>query len=417
LQDIKIVLRLCDIDVVCADNFRMVFWGVDMVSRIQQLLLGAALLAFSVGPALADTSPAPSSDPMVAYRAYDRAVAEGKLAEAAVHAQTAWKNAEAAWGPKNANTAGLAFNAAWSLALIGKAPEGLDAAKRAVELADVGAKAYQASEAQFLLANAEFEAAPTNQIPKKAQAVDLAAKAVEGSWGDMLVADALLRTSIHYSVSGKSGLGAKLAERSAAEVQRLNPKDVDRQAMIELARAVSKLSDPDKLMGAYEDIIRARVTYGQMRQPDDPSWGALSAWHMVVHGLIKAVGPSRGGTGSNIRFGRVEPRDMTEEELAKVMTSKPECADFPWLKRKRVGRDIQPMRVGYFSVNLGGVNVQTDLTPDGRVTNPRVIGAVPDSSYAEAALKGISTWQYEIPANLPAICRKDYEITVVFTMY
>jgi hypothetical protein len=388
-----------------------------MLSQAKRIFLGVTCLAFSVGPVFADSTNSTSNDPMIAYRAYDQAVAEGKLTDAAAYAQVAWKNAETTWGPTNANTAGLAFNAAWSLALIGKAPEGLEPAKRAVELAEVGAKAYQASEAQFLLAYVEFEAATTRQLPKKAQAIDVAAQAVEGTWGDMLVADALLRASIHFSVTGRSSLGAKLAERSAAEVQRLNPKDVDRLALVNLARAVSKLSDQNKLLVAYEDILKARIAYGPMRQSDDPTWGALSAWQMVVNGLIQATNSSNEGTASRIKWSRSEPRDMTEEELAKVMSPRPECAGFTKFKRKRVGRDIEPMQVGYFTVNLGGVQVLTDLAPDGRVIRPRVIGAVPDSSYAEATLNGISTWQFDLPANVPATCLKDYDISVVFTMY
>ncbi len=391
--------------------------GVTMLSQAKRFFLGVTCLAFSVGPVFADSTNSTSNDPMIAYRAYDQAVAEGKLTDAAAYAQVAWKNAETTWGPTNANTAGLAFNAAWSLALIGKAPEGLEPAKRAVELAEVGAKAYQASEAQFLLAYVEFEAATTRQLPKKAQAIDVAAQAVEGTWGDMLVADALLRASIHFSVTGRSSLGAKLAERSAAEVQRLNPKDVDRLALVNLARAVSKLSDQNKLLVAYEDILKARIAYGPMRQSDDPTWGALSAWQMVVNGLIQATNSSNEGTASRIKWSRSEPRDMTAEELAKVMSPRPECAGFTKFKRKRVGRDIEPMQVGYFTVNLGGVQVLTDLAPDGRVIRPRVIGAVPDSSYAEATLNGISTWQFDLPANLPATCLKDYDISVVFTMY
>jgi hypothetical protein len=391
--------------------------GVNMLSQAKRLFLGVTCLAFSVAPALADSTNPTSNDPMIAYRAYDQAVAEGKLTDAAAYAQVAWKNAETTWGPTNANTAGLAFNAAWTLALIGKGPDALEPAKRAVELAEVGAKAYKASEAQFLLAYAEFEAATTRQLPKKAQAIDVAAQAVEGAWGDMLVADALLRASIHFSVTGRSSLGAKLAERSAAEVQRLNSKDVDRLALVNLARAVSKLSDQNKLLIAYEDILKARVAYGPMRQPDDPTWGALSAWQMVVNGLIQATNSANGGTASRIKWSRSEPRDMTEEEVAKVMSPKPECAGFTKFKRKRVGRDIEPMQVGYFTVNLGGVQVLTDLAPDGRVIRPRVIGAVPDSSYAEATLNGISTWQFDLPANVPATCLKDYDISVVFTMY
>ncbi|MFN8731989.1 MAG: hypothetical protein ACK5ZD_02380, partial [Hyphomonadaceae bacterium] len=107
----------------------------------------------------------------------------------------------------------------------------------------------------------------------------------------------------------------------------------------------------------------------------------------------------------------------TDEESAKFFTKRPaECDGISKLKRKPVGRDIEPMRVSYFSVNLGGVHAVIDLGPDGRVLNPRVTGVVPDQSYAEATLKGISTWQYELPANAPAACLKDYNITVVFSM-
>lgn len=82
-----------------------------MLSHAKLLFLGVTCLAFSVGFAFADTSNPTSKDPLIAYRAYDQAVAEGKLTDAAAYAQVAWKNAETTWGPTNANTAGLAFNA------------------------------------------------------------------------------------------------------------------------------------------------------------------------------------------------------------------------------------------------------------------------------------------------------------------
>ncbi|MFN8732785.1 MAG: hypothetical protein ACK5ZD_06445, partial [Hyphomonadaceae bacterium] len=271
-----------------------------MLSQAARFFLGVTCLAFSVGPVFADSTNSTSNDPMIAYRAYDQAVAEGKLTDAAAYAQVAWKNAETTWGPTNANTAGLAFNAAWSLALIGKAPEGLEPAKRAVELAEVGAKAYQASEAQFLLAYAEFEAAEKGEQRKKLDVLDKAAKALEASWCDMLVADALIKASILASVTAQSTKGANLAERSLAEVTRLSPNQNDRLSMVYLARALSKLADKRTMRAAYEDIVKARVLYGQKKAPEDRTWGMLSAWEMVARGLIQSTSGSSEVVGTRI---------------------------------------------------------------------------------------------------------------------
>jgi hypothetical protein len=385
-----------------------------IVRKTASFLVGFSLIAGAFGPVWAETvDKKTQSEPLVAYTAYTEAIKVGKVAEAAEHAQVAWQKAEVAWG-KTANTAGLAFNAAWSLALIGKAKEGLPAAKRAVELAPLARESAMAADAQFLLANAEFDAASLDNKGRAAEAIDSAAKGVEGSWGDMLVADSLIKASIYLSNAGKSRKGAELAERSFAEVQRLNPSDQDRLSTVYLARAVSKLSDIDKLSAAYEDVLQARLMYGKSRASSDTSWGTLSAWQLVIAGIIETVSNSENNAGSRIKRSNTKMRDLTDEEEAKIYTGVPECKEFSKFKRLPGGRDIQPMRVGYFSINLGGVYVRTDLGPDGRVVNPRVIGVVPDPSYADASLKGISTWQYEIPANVPAICLKDYGIAVVF---
>lgn len=416
MQDEKIVLKLCDIYVACDLGFRAIFFGVDMAKRIQRLLLGVTFLAVSFGPALADSSPTPAPDPMIAYRAYDQAVAEGKLAEAAVHAQAAWKDAEAAWGPTNANTAGLAFNAAWSLALIGKAPEGMDAAKRSVELATVGAEAYRASEAQFLLAFAEMRAANEHQKRQKAEAMDVAAKGVEGTWGDTLVVDALVESSITLSTMGKTKKGAELAARSATELERLLPNDQARRSLTLLARAVSQLSDQDKVAAAYSDVIDARLAYGKMRRPDDAMWGMLSAWELVINGIHQVGRGSASTIGTNITRPKYKLREKTPEEYAQLDVTLPECRGLK-IQRRKGAEEIKPPSTSYFTINLGGVHIRTDLGPDGKVLNPRVLGVVPDPRYSEASLKAISTWHYDLPADMPATCLKDYDITVVFTMY
>ena len=390
--------------------------GVAMFFQVRRLIFGVTCLALSVAPAFAQTTPATTYDPMIAYRAYDQAVAEGKLADAAAHAQVAWKNAETTWGPTNANTAGLAFNAAWSLALIGKAPDGMEAAKRAVELADVGAKAYRASEARFLLAYAELQAAPVLKKRQRAEALGMAAKAIEGTWGDALIVDALVDASIHLSTQGRSKTGADLAARANNELNRLLPTDQTRRAQILLAQAVSKLANRETVSSAYSDIIDARLAYGPMRQTDDPTWGALSAWQLVIRGIYQIGRDREVGTGSNIMRAKDALRDITPEESAKLGNALPDCQKLI-TSRKKGWQEIEPNPRGNYSMNLGGVHIRTDLSPDGRVLNPRVLGVLPDSYYAEASIKAIATWQYDIPANVPATCLKDYDITVVFSMY
>jgi hypothetical protein len=64
--------------------------GVNMLSQAKRFFLGVTCLAFSVGHVFADSTNSTSNDPMIAYRAYDQAVAEGKLTDAAAYAQVAW---------------------------------------------------------------------------------------------------------------------------------------------------------------------------------------------------------------------------------------------------------------------------------------------------------------------------------------
>lgn len=178
-------------------------------------------------------------------------------------------------------------------------------------------------EAQFLLAFAEFEAVEQGQKRKKLDALDKAAKAIEGSWGDMLAADALIKASILASVTAKNAKGADLAARSLGEVQRLSPNDNSRLSMVSLAQAISKLDDTRTLGAAHEDIIKARVLYRQMQTPEDRVWGTLSAWEMVAIGLIQSTSPTAQGTGSRITRVNTDPRAYREDEIAKIFTDKP----------------------------------------------------------------------------------------------
>ncbi|OYU78045.1 MAG: hypothetical protein CFE32_03270, partial [Alphaproteobacteria bacterium PA3] len=258
--------------------------------------------------------------------------------------------------------------------------------------------------------------APVLKKSQRAEALDMAAKAIEGTWGDALIVDALVEASLQLSTQGRSKKGADLAARANSELNRLLPTDQTRRAQILLARAVSKLADRETTASAYSDIIDARLAYGPMRQTDDPTWGALSAWQLVIRGIYQIGRDHDVATGSNITRAKDALRDITPEESAKLGNAQPDCQKL--ITRPKKGwKEIEPFPRGSYSMNLGGVHIRTDLSPDGRVLNPRVLGVLPDSYYAEASLKAISTWQYDLPANVPATCLKDFDITVVFTMY
>ena len=56
------------------------------------------------------------------------------------------------------------------------------------------------------------------------------------------------------------------------------------------------------------------------------------------------------------------------------------------------------------------------LNADGTVIRPRLLGAVPSGPFGENAVSAVATWKYNLPPNLPAVCLKDKEITVSFTI-
>lgn len=379
--------------------------------RSHPLALGLCLSVLLMGPVLAE---APTSDPMVAYRAYNGAIEAGKISDAATYAQEAWKLAEAKWPPTNPKVPALAFNAAWSLALADRAAEGLGAAQRALELAGNEKNTYQPDEAAFLVANANFYAAPVEKKRAAAQALGLAAAKIEANWSDMLVADSLIAASTILTLDGRSEQATELADRGLSQIMRLDPSDDTRRSRALLARAISKLTKPSLRLRAYQDVLDARVAYGPMRSVDDLTWGTFSAWQILTGAMIQSTYVQGWTSGATPKYLDDFRTGVAPEEWEKIDPVPQECRDVAKFERLEVGEKIKPRTYGTSGINIAGVHVRADLAPDGRVLQPRVLGVAPDARYGEAARIAIQTWQYRIPPNTPAICLKDFDITLSF---
>lgn len=386
-----------------------------------QLLAQTAATTAAAASTSTSTSTSNNTDPMVPYRAYAAAVNSNNLADAARFGSEAWQLAEAKWGSTSANTAGLAYNAAWSAALAGKSSDRLDAAKRAVELAPIATESYSLQEAQFLLAYAEFFAIEQKDRDKAAPKLAAAALPVEATWNDYLLINALVNAAIMGSDRSRGGSTIAIADRALSAIDRLNPNDGNSRSLALLARAQGRLSQESDLEEAVADLIQARVAYGAMRTADDRTWGKLAAWEVASRSFLTTTENLRFTTGSRLTLRTKRPLDMTPEQAAIVFQRagsldivEGQCEG---VKRiNRVGDDIAYPTGEASNLRVAGVVIRFDLDATGNVINPRLLGAVPEGRFSDNAMRAIRTWRFALPANANPQCLKDKDISFSFTI-
>jgi TonB family protein len=394
------------------------------------LTICALTVLLTGGHGLAQTSPqtpasAPTAnpnDPLVAYRAYNAAVANNDFVQAATQAALAWRAAEATWGGSNPNTAGLAYNAAWSSALIGKSAERVDAARRAVELAPKATSVYDLSEAQFLLAYSSFFAAKPEERAKLASGLAAAALPVEATWPDYLLVNALVQSAKSGVSEVRGRVTVGVAERALVALERLTPNDKDSRVIALVARAQGRLLGRFDEEEAIADLIQARVVYGPMRQPDDLTWGVLGAWELAARSLVQSNDSLIGSaTGSRVAQRSKRPLRMTKEQLFEIYKRQLpnsleaySCIGVTFVRRG--GTDISYPAGEGEAGRIAGVIIRHDIAADGRTTNVRLLGAVPPGPFGDNALAAVRTWRFTVPANTPQGCLRDQDVGVSFAI-
>jgi TonB family protein len=393
-----------------------------------RVLFYATLMAVTTTAAMAQTPPivqtaalATNTDPLVAYRAYNEAVTNGSLVDAARHAAQAWQLAETKWAATNPNTAGLAFNAAWSAALIGKSADRIDAARRAVELAPVSQEAYALAEAQFLLGYAEYFATDLKDRAAAAPKLAAAALPVEATWGDYLLVNALVNAANYGAVAGRSRATIAVADRALVSIERLSPNDNNSRALALLARAQGRLLSRVDQDEAIADLIQARVAYGPMRSVDDKTWGTLAAWEMASRSVVLTINSFQSTTGTRISSRSLRLLEMTPEQRKTVYFEPTSDAVEPTQcegvrRDRRVGREISYPAGEAADLQVAGVLLRHDMDAQGGVINLRLLGAVPAGPFGESAMRAVQTWKYKFPPNVHPECMKGRNIAVSFAI-
>lgn len=126
-------------------------------------------------------------------------------------------------------------------------------------------------------------------------------------------------------------------------------------------------------------------------------------------------------TGTRIARRTRRPLDMTTEQprlIYRLPTDdplRPERCD-GITRDKRVGRDISYPGGEAFDFNVAGVVVRHDMDETGRVTNARLLGAIPAGPFGESAMRAVQTWQYKMPTNVSPACLKNKDISVSFVI-
>jgi TonB family protein len=367
------------------------------------------------------TSATSDADPLALYKSYDEALNANRLTDAARFAAQAWQAAETKWGATNPNTGPLAYNAAWSAALVGRSSERIDAARRAVELARGRTEGYTLPDAQFLLAYGEYFATPEKDRVSGATKLAAAAMPVSTTWNDFLIVNALV-TSANVGVgSGRGRATIEIADRALASIDRLTPEDNNSRVMALFARAKGRLLTGREREEAVADLVQARLAYGPMKVADDKTWGALAAWELAIRSVLATAQNNQASTGTRISPRTRRAIELTPEQ-SRIIYTNPFA---PSVEKERcegvrriasVGTDIQYPVGAANDYKVAGVIVRADMNEDGTATNVRLLGSVPAGEFGESALRAVRTWQYAMPAGVPAACRRDRDIAVSFVI-
>ena len=365
----------------------------------------------SINPTSSET------DPMIAYRAYNVSIEAGDIATAANEAQKAWRAAEVKWGASNANTAALAYNAAWANELAGKPDIALEPARRAVELAPNAKNSYKLEDAEFLRANAEYNlASPEQKLRLTGQFASIAKK-VASDWNDTLIISALNSISSNYLELERPGNAKDIANLALLQIRRLNLETqfIEAITMFNRGRANMFLRNYKE---SVSDIIDARILYGASETEDDLAWGKLAAWHYAAKALAVSNSlreqDSAPKPESKLVLASNEFRGMTSEEFRITMPKETECKTGDFLRDTQFGTNISFPDDQQRNGIVAGVLIKFDLSENGAVENARIIGAVPSEGFGASSLSAVSKWRYNLSPNISAQCRKGVLVPIIF---
>jgi len=366
---------------------------------------GAALMAATLnGAALAQ-----DDDASAHYTAYTAALAQGRVDDAIVAGDAAWRAAEAAWGDR-ADTAVFAYNIASLLVRRGRAADALEPARRALELAesDVGSD-VDPLDAAIVLGLAEArQDRPRRGINRLKETLD--ARDVAGVEDDDLtiVAWYAVAQDAHSRRRWRDAVVA--GRRARMEATAFGPSMIAiaaNAALIEGAAAVV-LDDFDEALFAFEGGLDAYPEGTCVL--DDPMIARLMAWRAGASALAESSW-SRREIAQRMNL----HREPTEAEPDPDPDLCDQLLQASWSERTL---PRFPMGEAVYG-GVGGVIIAYDLAPDGSTTHVRALAAVPDAdhaAFADVSVRAAEQWRLSLPEGLPEYCRVDRTTTLEFIL-
>jgi TonB family protein len=392
-----------------------------MAAMSAKPVLVAAVLYVAVGTPIAyaqsvggvqAVQAAQSDDPLTYYRAYEVAFAAGDVVAASGAARSAWQTAERVWDADNPNIAGLAFNAAWSMALNGKVAEARDPARRAVALATRFPDKVNVKEAQFLDAYANLIAAPNAASLAAFQPAALAVG--NGGWGDYLLPKSYIDAARIALNVNNARLARQFIDVGLTEQERLAPNNTNLRMGFFILRTQASLV-LENYAQAVNEAMEARRAYGPQKSERDVNWATLSAWESAARAVYESVYDVETRIGSRVIQQTDRAGKWDDEELMQLNRPPFTCTNARITRRGSGPTGINfPTRESYDGL-AGGAFVRARLDPEGRVISTDILASLPRPAYGTAAVEGIRTWRYNVPADTPEACRYvDVELSYSF---
>lgn len=368
---------------------------------IRRLIAAVCLAALFAPSALADA--------MAHYDAYQKALQEGRRADAIAEGLAAWRAAEAEWGEVTETTV-LAYNAASLMVRSGKAKEALEPANRALEMAEKGVGTTEVPVLDAALVLGISQSAQDDDNPNVDQLLaTLEARGGTGAPADdltvlgwlMAAKKALLRnrwsTAIEYSSTARAiaeGLGPEArplaSEAAIIEGSSLLIRD-------KFAKAHSVF---DAALHAYDKDIDSAIT--------DKIYARVIVWHGAAAALHRYHEPNRLPE-------LLEPKNKKDEDSGEKSADDWEERGRPiddgecghWVDRGEISYPKSDLNKGRISAVLAVYR----FGPDGRVAESRILASVPEGhaqNFEESALDAMNEqFLAEIPADAPDSCFRE----------
>lgn len=373
---------------------------------MRRFILGAAVAAVALSTAFAQSPPAKPVDPVLAaYRDY-RVALEKKDGPAAEEAAARALAASEARDGDGGSTAALALNLASLRLSAGRPREAIAPARRAVELADKGAKGVDPLMARLVLGEAEL----SEPLPKGDPSLVETLAQAEKRGHDV--------DEFAYPAAVALGKAAQEAERwqlartawrfAASHVPRDDASRDSKRASALLGLGIALMSvhedkEADQVLGLGMDLMRPLAV--ESLDADKISGAELLFAQLLA--VRSAVGARTASEGMG-KVPRIEGQ-IHRTELA------PLCQNMRW--------SPSPMPVfpqkAMEGMSVGAVVMRMSTDKDGNVLSAHVLAAVPGAGFLESVSNPRIKWTLKAQGKQEPGCRlnsADWLVVVRFTL-